>query len=49
MVTIRLDEHSSEDFKYIRELQKMGVPDDVIQQYYDRQYPKKGGADNDRK
>lgn len=45
MVTIQLNEQAAEDFKYIRELQKMGVPDEVIQQYYDMQYQEKDGAE----
>ena len=35
MITIELNEHSAEDVKLIQELQKAGVPDDLIQKAYD--------------
>lgn len=40
MVTIRLDEITVEELKAIRELQKMGVDDEFIQEVYDRKYKK---------
>lgn len=36
MVTINLDENAVEDFKAIRELQKLGFSDEEIQAMYDR-------------
>ena len=30
MLEIELNEHTVEDFKAMKELQKMGVPDDII-------------------
>ena len=35
MIDLKLNEHSSEDFLVIQELQKMGVPDEIIQQAYE--------------
>lgn len=35
MITISLDDKSAEDVKAIRELQKMGVTDEQIQEWYD--------------
>lgn len=35
MIIITLDDKSAEDVKAIRELQKMGVTDEQIQEWYD--------------
>lgn len=39
MVNIKLNEHTAEDVKCIQELQAMGIPDEIIQKYYDMVYP----------
>lgn len=39
MVTIKLNEHTVEDFKCIEELKALGIPDEKIQEYYDMCYP----------
>ena len=44
MITINLDKNSVEDFKAIRELQKMGFSDEQIQKWYDNS---KGAIPND--
>ena len=42
MITIQLNDHTADDVKCIQELQAMGIPDEVIQKYYDMCYPKSG-------
>ena len=34
MIDLYLNEHTVEDFRYIQELKKMGVPDEIIQAAY---------------
>lgn len=38
MINIKLNDHTAEDVKCIQELQAMGIPDEVIQRYYDMVY-----------
>jgi hypothetical protein len=45
MVTINLCENAVEDFKAIRELQKMGFTDEQIQRWYDNSRKTEKGGD----
>lgn len=47
MITMKLDEHSAEDFKAIQTLRECGFSDEEIQMMYDRQkeIDKKGGKE----
>ena len=37
MITLTLNEHIVEDFECIQELKRLGIPDNLIQEYYDRE------------
>ena len=43
MVTIKLNETSAEDAKAIMELKKLGISDEQIQEWYDKQQERKEG------
>lgn len=48
MISLELNEHTAEDFKQIKELRKMGVPDEVIQMSYDNTQNKRKAAQDER-
>ena len=48
MIYLYLNEHTVEDFRYIQELKKMGVPDNIIQAAYDRTMKMREDAKNDQ-
>lgn len=48
MVTIKLDEHTAEHVRDIIQLQDMGVPDEVIQKYYDMTFKEKGDLKHEK-
>lgn len=50
MITLTLDEHIVEDFECIQELKRLGIPDNKIQEYYDREQKRRqapGGKDDE--
>lgn len=48
MIDIQLNEHTVEDLAFMRELKKMGVPDNIIQAAYDRTMKMREGAKDDQ-
>lgn len=48
MITLVLDDHVGEDVELIQELQKLGVPDNLIQEYYNREQERRK-ANGERK
>lgn len=48
MITLVLNDHVAEDVELIQELQRLGLPDNLIQEYYDREQERRK-ADGERK
>ena len=45
MITLKLNEHTVEDFKDVLFLQELGIPDEMIQEYYNRELERRESAD----
>ena len=45
MITLELNEHTVEDFKDALALQELGIPDEMIQEYYNRELERRERAD----
>jgi hypothetical protein len=49
MINIVLNDNTAEDVKCIQELQAMGIPDELIQSYYDMIYRPSGERRTDER
>lgn len=48
MITLVLNDHVAEDVELIQELQRLGLPDNLIQEYYNMEQERRK-ADGERK